>query len=204
MLKGIYAITPNNLIEEDLFKVTNILLKRGIPFIQLRDKNRPKDEKIYLAKEIMKMAKGHQTKIIINDDPYIAKQVKADGVHLGQEDASLIAARKLLGKDSIIGISCQDSLDLALKAKKMGANYVAFGSIFTSKTKLDVSSCSLKRLTYLVNSINLTSVAIGGISKNNIKELSKTNVDLIAISSGLFQGDIEENLSKIENIYSSF
>ena len=121
MLKGIYAITPNDLEEKVLLK-NFYSLELDIPLIQLREKNRNFEEKYYLAKEILKLRGDLQTKNIINDDPS-AKIVSADGVHLGNSDPTYLEAREILGEESIIGISCQNNIDIALKAQELGANY---------------------------------------------------------------------------------
>tara|TARA_B100000287_G_C20625178_1_gene777483 strand:- start:1027 stop:1644 length:618 start_codon:yes stop_codon:yes gene_type:complete len=203
MLKGIYAITPNDLEERELLIKISSLFDLNIPIIQLREKNRTFEEKYYLAKKIINLRGNHVTKIIINDDPVLAKMVNADGVHLGISDPSYQSARETLGEDSIIGISCQNNLKIAIEAQQVGANYVAFGSLFNSKTKLDASLCSTKELKNLVKNIRIPSVAIGGINFNNIGQLAISKVDLIATSSGLFEGDIKKNYISLFNIYSS-
>lgn len=203
MLKGIYAITPNDLEEKILLRKISSLFDLNIPIIQLRDKNRAFEEKHYLAKKVIKLKGDHKTKILINDDPALAKLVNADGVHLGSSDPSYQDAREILGEDSIIGISCKNNLDLALKAQDLGANYVAFGSLYNSKTKLDSTSCSIEELTDLVKEIHISTVAIGGIDTLNINNLAISKVDLVASSSGLFEGDISNNYKSLFSVYSS-
>tara|TARA_X000000368_G_scaffold404527_1_gene380669 strand:- start:1100 stop:1714 length:615 start_codon:yes stop_codon:yes gene_type:complete len=203
MLKGIYAITPNDLEEKDLLKKVSTLFELKIPLIQLREKNRNFEEKYYLAKEILKLRGDLQTKIIINDDPKLAKIVSADGVHLGNSDPPYLEAREILGEDSIIGISCQNNINIALKAQEFGANYVAFGSVFSSKTKHNTSFCSIDNLKKMIKEIDINTVAIGGINIENVNKLSGCKVDFLAISSGLFDGDIELNYKNLISSYSN-
>lgn len=203
MLKGIYAITPNDLEEKDLLKKISTLFELDIPLIQLREKNRNFEEKYYLAKEILKLRGDLQTKIIINDDPKLAKILSADGVHLGNSDPTYLEAREILGEESIIGISCQNNIDIALKAQELGANYVAFGSVFSSKTKHNTSFCSIDNLKKMIKEIDINTVAIGGINIENINKLSGCKVDFLAISSGLFDGDIELNYKNLISSYSN-
>ena len=127
------------------------------------------------------------------DDIHIAKKINAHGVHLGQKDISCNEARNILGSEPIIGISCKNNLELALKAQHEGADYVAFGSIFKTSTKKDVVYCSLEDLKDFVKKIEISSVAIGGINLSNFQEVKRSGVDMIAMSSGLFlQKEIPE------------
>ena len=129
----------------------------------------------------------------IRDSIHIAQKINAHGVHLGQKDISCNEARNILGSDPIIGISCQNNLELALRAQHEGADYVAFGSIFKTSTKKDVVYCSLEDLKDFVKKIEIHSVAIGGINLGNFQEVKRSGVDMIAMSSGLFlQKEIPE------------
>ena len=195
ILKGIYAVTPNSLDEETLYKKAHKLLEQGVNILQYRDKFRSPKQKIIIAKELRNICNKFDSLLIINDDAKLAKKVGANGVHLGQKDMPYEEARNILGPDSIIGISCQNDLGLALKAQSEGADYVAFGSLFSTKSKADVIHCSLEDLTYFVKEIKIPSVAIGGINLKNFITVKKSGVDMIAISSGLF---FEEEISELK------
>ena len=151
----------------------------------------------YISKKI---CENFNSIFIVNDDPLLAKEAKADGVHIGQDDITYNEAREILGPNSIIGISCQNDLNLALNAESLGANYVSFGSVFNTTTKKNTVRCSISQLKSLASSINLPSVAIGGINKTNLQEV-KSTVDMYAISSGLFEeNSLEEIIELVKNL----
>ena len=193
LLTGIYAITPDNLKKEELYKKVHKLLKNGVRIIQYRDKLRSVKDKLIISKQLKTICQSFDSLLIINDDIHIAKKINAHGVHLGQKDISCNEARNILGSDPIIGISCQNNLELALRAQHEGADYVAFGSIFKTSTKKDVVYCSLEDLKDFVKKIEISSVAIGGINLSSFHEVKRYGVDMIAMSSGLFlQKEIPE------------
>ena len=193
LLTGIYAVTPDNLKKEELYKKVHKLLKSGVRIIQYRDKLRSVKDKLIISKQLKTICQSFDSLLIINDDIHIAKKINAHGVHLGQKDISCNEARNILGSDPIIGISCQNNLELALRAQHEGADYVAFGSIFKTSTKKDVVYCSLEDLKDFVKKIEISSVAIGGINLSSFHEVKRSGVDMIAMSSGLFlQKEIPE------------
>ena len=193
LLNGIYAITPDSLEKEQLYKRVKKLLQNGVRIIQYRDKLRSFEDKLIISKQLKDICQSFDSLLIINDDIRIAKEINADGVHLGQKDISCNEARNILGSDPIIGISCQNNLELALKAQHEGADYVAFGSIFKTTTKEDVVYCSLEDLKDFVKKIEISSVAIGGINLSTFGEVKRSGVDMIAMSSELFlQNEIPE------------
>ena len=195
ILKGIYAVTPDGLSEETLYKKVYKLLEKGVSILQYRDKFRSPKQKIIIAKELRNICNKFDSLLIINDDAKLAKKVGANGVHLGQKDMPCEEARNILGPDSIIGISCQNNLSLAFNAQSEGADYVAFGSLFSTKSKADVLHCSLEDLTTFVKEIKIPSVAIGGINLRNFLTIKNSGVDMIAMSSGLF---FEEDISELK------
>ena len=193
LLTGIYAITPDNLKKEELYNKVYKLLKNGVRIIQYRDKLRSFEDKLIISKQLKDICQNFDSLLIINDDIHIAKKINAHGVHLGQKDISCNEARNILGSDPIIGISCQNNLELALKAQREGADYVAFGSIFKTSTKKDVVYCSLEDLKVFVKKIEISIVAIGGINLTSFQEVKRSGVDMIAMSSELFlQNEIPE------------
>ena len=135
-----------------------------------------------LAKKIRKICKNHNVKFIINDDPYIASEVNADGCHIGQSDKDINDVKKIL-KNKIIGVTCHNSMKLAKEAYINGASYIALGAFFKTKTKKVVHKASVNNLIKIKNSINLPVVAIGGINEKNYKKLLLNKADFLAISS---------------------
>ena len=193
LLTGIYAITPDSLEKEQLYKRVKKLLQNGVRIIQYRDKLRSFEDKLIISKQLKDICQNFDSLLIINDDIHIAKEINADGVHLGQKDISCNEARSILGSGPIVGISCQNNLELALKAQHEGADYVAFGSIFKTSTKKDVVYCSLEDLKDFVKKIEISSVAIGGINLRSFQKVKRSGVDMIAMSSELFlQNEIPE------------
>ena len=132
--KFIYLISPNKIYKK-FFKDLIVLVKTGkISFFQLRLKKYSLKHKILIGKKIKNICKKNKVKFLINDDPILALKLDADGCHLGQKDMNIKKAKNILGK-KIIGITCHNSLNLAKKAIKAKASYLAFGSFYTSKTK---------------------------------------------------------------------
>ena len=186
IIPKVYAIIPEIFNLNELCKTIEVMLKHGITLFQYRSKfkkNTQKNKEILCLLELIRSKKGL---LIINDDVNIAFATKADGVHLGENDISLNQARSILGDDSIIGISCYDSISKALKMQKQGANYVAFGSCFPTKTKLNAKIMDLKILENIGN-INIPKVLIGGINLQNLDKLINYDFDCVAISQALFQ-----------------
>ena len=133
--RGIYVISDcKNYKADDLLEITENILSAGISLFQFRDKHSKYEIKKLLAKKLQLLCKKHKTPFIINDDVKLAKEISADGVHLGKENIDINEARNILG-GKIIGASCYNDLEYAIYAEKLGANYVAFGSFFDSPTK---------------------------------------------------------------------
>jgi len=181
--KYIYLISPQKIRGPKFYKDLNKLLKtKKIKYFQLRLKKISAVNLIKMSKKIKKIVKKNDVKFIINDKPIVAKMVNADGCHIGQKDMSLINARKILGKNKIIGITCHNSKKLAQEAKKNGANYVAFGSFFKSSTKKTAFRANLQILRWAQKKINMPSVAIGGINSSNYKKILLNGASYIACS----------------------
>ena len=130
--KFIYLISPSKINKKTFFKILSaLLIQNKISYFQLRLKNYREREIIQIGKETLKICKKYKVKLIINDEPRIAKLVNADGCHLGQKDIKIREARKIL-KNKIIGVTCHNSIKLVTKSIKDGADYVALGSFFLS------------------------------------------------------------------------
>ncbi len=173
------------------------LIRGGAEFIQIREKNAPSNEFYQSAKEAIEIAHRENVKIIINDRVDIAIYVKADGVHLGQDDLPPEKAREILGEKAIIGLSTH-STKQAIKALKLPIDYIAIGPIFQTKTKenpeKEVGLETLREIRKEIGDFPL--VAIGGITINNFTKVLDAGADSVALISGLFStpDSIEKNL----------
>ena len=178
----IYLISPNYIKNNDFYeKLKQILSSNKVNFFQLRLKKEKRKKKIIIAKKIKKICKKYKVKFIINDDPLLTKKINADGCHLGQKDMNILEARKIL-KNKIIGITCHNSVRLARRAISNGANYLAFGSFYSSKTKKVRHTARLKTLSLAKEITKIPIVAIGGIKDTNYKKLLLNKANFLAIS----------------------
>ena len=147
----------------------------------MRLKNYSLKEKISIGRKIEKICRSNKVKFIVNDDPWLAKKLNADGCHLGQKDMDIYEARKIIG-DKIIGITCHNSLRLAKIAIKSKANYLAFGAFYLSKTKKVKFHATTKILKKVKKITTIPLVAIGGINSSNYKNLLLNKANFLAIS----------------------
>jgi len=177
----IYLISPNKIYPNFYKDLEKVLSSKRVSFFQLRLKNTSKNLIIKIAKRIKKITKKKKVKFIINDDSKLAKEVSADGCHIGQLDNTVRSARKYI-KKKIIGVTCHNSKKLALKAYEDKADYLAFGSFFTSRLKPKAKKADLKILFWAKKNIKKPIVVIGGITDKNYKKLIKAGANYIAIS----------------------
>ena len=144
MKRYIYLISPQKIRGAEFYKELRQVLKTNkVKYFQLRLKKISTPNLLKISKKIKKVVRKNNVKFLINDRPIIAKMVGADGCHIGQKDIHFVRSRKILGKNKIIGMTCHNSKKLALKAKKYGANYVAFGPFFKSSTKKSAFKANL-------------------------------------------------------------
>ena len=184
MKRYIYLISPQKIRGSKFYEELEQVLKTNkVKYFQLRLKKISSSNLLKIARKIKKIVKKHNVKLLINDNPYIAKTISADGCHIGQEDMDCKSSRKILGKNKIIGVTCHNSKKLALKAQKNGANYVAFGSFFKSPTKKSAFGANLTILRWAQKKINMPIVAIGGINSSNYKKILSNGANFIACSS---------------------
>ena len=147
MKRYIYLISPQIIRGKKFYNHLDQILKtKKIKYFQLRLKKTSNKNIIKIAKKIKKILKKYNVKLLINDNPIVAKIIGADGCHIGQKDESLTNSRKILGKKKIIGVTCHNSKKLAIIAKNDGANYIAFGAFFKSSTKKTVFKANLELL----------------------------------------------------------
>ena len=184
MKRYIYLISPQKIRGVKFYKELNQILKTNkVRYFQLRLKRISITNLLKISNKIKKITRKNNVKFLINDKPFVAKMVGANGCHIGQKDTNFGRSRKILGKNKIIGITCHNSKKLALKAKKYGANYVAFGSFFKSSTKKTAFKANLAILRWAKKKINMPTVAIGGINSSNYKKILSNGANFIACSS---------------------
>ena len=184
MKRYIYLLSPPKIRGDNFYQELHQVLKTNkVRYFQLRLKKISDRNLLNISKKIKKIVKKNNVKFLINDKPLIAKKANADGCHIGQKDMDLINCRKVLGKNKIIGVTCHNSKKLALRAKKYGANYVAFGSFFKSSTKKSSFKANLATLRWAKKKIIMPIVAIGGINSFNYKKILSSGASFIACSS---------------------
>ncbi len=203
-IQGLYAITDPTLINDlDLMQAVTLAIKGGARVIQYRNKLACAELQEIQAQALAQLCKQYNVCFIINDDPQLAKKVNADGVHVGKDDGKISAARKILGSDAIIGISCYNQLDNVRQAKADGADYIALGRFFPSKTKPDAVQANLALLEQVKQEIDLPVVAIGGINHDNAEALITRGADAIAVIYDLFHNkqSIEQTAQTLQNLF---
>lgn len=182
----LYAVTDRAWLNgETLYSQVEKALIGGATFIQLREKNLDKDEFFNEAMEIKTLCKKYNVPFVINDNVEIAKLVDADGVHVGQSDMIATDVRSMLGEDKIIGVSAS-TVEQALLAQEMGADYVGTGAVFPTDSKSDVGVVGTEALKAVCDAVDIPVVAIGGINEENILQLKGTGVDGVAVISAIF------------------
>ena len=181
----IYLISPNK-IKKSFYNNLNVVLSSNlISFFQLRLKQYSLIERKEIGIKIKKICKKYKVKLIVNDDPNLAKEISADGCHLGQSDMNIQRARKILRK-KIIGITCHNSKKLIKQAVKDGANYIAIGAFFKSKTKKVNYIAKPSLISWAKRFTKLPVVIIGGITNKNFRKLLLHKPDFLAISGGIW------------------
>ncbi|WP_415899985.1 thiamine phosphate synthase [Neptuniibacter sp. QD48_11] len=187
-LKGLYGITDSDLMPdtETMLRKVEQSIQGGTKIIQYRDKSSDLRKRVEQASALNLICKKNKIPLIINDDAGLAAGIGAAGVHLGQSDGAIEEAREMLGEDAIIGVTCHDSLELALKAQQAGASYLAFGAFFPSKTKPNAKPAPLSLVKDVKDKVNLPIVAIGGISVDNADQIVTAGADMVAVIHALY------------------
>ncbi|MGD0144068.1 MAG: thiamine phosphate synthase [Rhizomicrobium sp.] len=183
----LYLITPPKLEPKSFADTLKRALDAGdVACVQLRLKDASDDEIRRAAQTLMPIVQAAGAAFILNDRPDLATALGADGVHIGQEDASYDEARRLMGPDRIVGVTCHDSRHLAIEASEAGADYVAFGAFFPTQTKESKSRAEIELLTWWSELMVVPVVAIGGITVGNAKPLIEAGADFLAVSAGVW------------------
>ena len=189
-LKGLYAITDQQLITEENFRASiEATLQGGTRIIQYRDKSDKQNKRLQQASLLRALCHQYHAICIINDDIELARAVNAHGVHLGKDDLSLTMARQMLGENAIIGVSCYNDLDRAMAAENNKADYVAFGAIFSSTTKPEANVAGLDIITKAKQQLSIPICTIGGITQENIQQVIQQGADMAAVISGIFSAE---------------
>lgn len=188
----LYAVTDRGWLNGDtLYHQVEQAIQGGVTFVQLREKELDEDQFLEEAKEIQGLCRKYHVPFVINDNVKIAAQIDADGVHVGQSDMAAGDVRKKLGPDKIIGVSAQ-TVEQALLAQKMGADYLGVGAVFHTGSKADADDVSHDTLRAICEAVDIPVIAIGGIGTGNVMQLSGSGICGIAVISALFaQPDIK-------------
>ena len=202
-INGLYVITDENLIaDSELRHSVEQAIIGGARVVQYRNKSSDFLTKVSQAETILQVCNLHSVPLIINDDISLCAEVGADGVHLGQDDADIADAKDHLGSDAIVGITCHDSIDLALKAQEQGADYVAFGRFFPSLTKPGAKPADVSVLKKAKLMLNIPTVAIGGINIENAEQIINAGASSIAVAGAVFaDADPKTQAEKLSSLF---
>ncbi len=182
--RGLYLLTPDEPDTGALLARVDAVLDHAA-LLQYRNKSASAALRRQQAEALLVLCKARGVRLIVNDDLALAQAISADGVHLGEDDGDVQAARATLGPDALIGVSCYDDLERARAAVATGASYIAFGAIFPSSTKPNARRASFDLLRDSAD-LRLPRVAIGGITPDNARLVVAAGADLIAVISGVF------------------
>ncbi len=182
--RGLYLVTPGVADTARLVARVDAVLPSAV-LLQYRNKSASPELAAEQASALQALCTAQGVPLIVNDDATLAARVGAAGVHLGETDGGLAAARAALGADAILGASCYDDLDLARAAVTGGASYVAFGALFPSSTK-PLARCATPELLKAAAGLGVPRVAIGGIGPDNVHAAIDAGADLVAVISGVF------------------
>lgn len=189
----LYTVTDRHWLgEETLYDQVKKALDGGATFVQLREKKLDREDFLAEALEIQKLCKKYGVPFVINDEVSIAKDIDADGVHVGQSDMEAMDVRKVLGPDKILGVSAQ-TVEQAIIAEKHGADYLGVGAVFATGSKDDADDVSHETLKAICEAVSIPVIAIGGITKDNVSELAGSGICGVAVISAIFgQNDIKK------------
>ncbi len=197
-ISGIYALTPETEHTAGLIEKIHAAIAGGVRLFQYRNKSASRHLRHEQCEALLEIIKRSGGTLIVNDDVRLALDVGADGVHLGIDDGPVSQARKMLGPERIIGVSCYNDFDRALASEEAGADYVAFGSFFASLTKPAAVTAPVNLLSRAKSRLQVPVVAIGGIDENNAPALVKSGADAVAVLSSLFNNDdVEEHARRL-------
>ena len=195
-VSGLYAITPDESDTAELVYKVRLALLGGVRVLQYRNKTAAAALRVEQAEALRGLTREFSAPLIINDDVMLAQQVDADGVHLGGTDGKVARARALLGSGKLIGVSCYNRLALAHEAVRLGADYVAFGSFYSSTVKPDAVVATPDLLRQARREFAVPLVAIGGITTQNGAQLLEAGASALAVISALFDAADTETAAR--------
>lgn len=184
----LYLITPPVISDIAAFarELAAALDAGDVAALQVRLKDASEAHIADVVRALMPIARAHDVAVILNDRPDLAARLDCDGVHIGQEDGSFAEARRLVGPNRMVGVTCHDSRHLAMDAAEAGADYVAFGAFFPTRTKQTQFTPEPDILTMWQESMQTPCVAIGGITVDNARGLAQAGADFLAVTSGVW------------------
>lgn len=197
----LYAVTDRTWLGNmTLYEQVEEALKGGATFVQLREKELDDVTFLKEAFEIKELCRQYNVPFVINDNVEIAVKVNADGIHIGQKDMEAGYVRSVIGEDKILGVSAQ-TVEQALLAEKMGADYLGVGAVFTTGSKVDADDVSHEALKAICEAVNIPVVAIGGIKAGNILELTGSGICGVAVISSIFAaGNIQKAATELKKL----
>ncbi len=197
----LYAVTDRTWVgKQTLMEQVECAIKGGATCIQLREKELDDETFLVEALQMKRLCQTYQIPFIIDDNVEIAIRSGADGIHVGQSDMEASNVRSLVGEDMIVGVSAQ-TVEQALAAEAAGADYLGVGAVFSTSTKLDADHVSHDELKRICEAVNIPVVAIGGINRSNIMELSGTGIDGVALVSAIFAAeDIQHECNELSTL----
>lgn len=183
----LYLITPPSIDDLSWSRELEAALEGGdVAAVQLRLKGAPDEHVLRVGAALRPIVQAAGAAFIVNDRPDLAARLEADGVHVGQSDATYAEARRLMGKDRIVGVTCHNSRDLAYDAAEAGADYVAFGAFYPTGTKDPSHWAEPEILSIWQETMETPCVAIGGINVENAEPLVRAGADFLAVSAGVW------------------
>lgn len=183
---GLYAITPEFKAAHKLINDIERVIQGGAVMVQYRDKKSTPANQREIAAQLLALCNRKSVPLIINDDIELTRSIGAHGVHIGKDDCDLAEAKSRLPDNSIIGVTCYNSIERAIAAEKQGASYVAFGRFFASKSKPEATVAELNILTRARQQLSIPVTAIGGIDSGNVAQPLQAGANLIAMIDAIF------------------
>ena len=202
MIRGLYAVTPDEADTDLLLAKVEAALQGGISMLQYRNKLADHKVQTQQARAILPLCRQYQVPFIINDSVKLCLTLDADGVHIGAEDGNLTEIRARMGQDKILGASCYDHFDLALAAQQAGADYVAFGACFASSTKPNAPVANLSLFDQARTQLTIPAVAIGGITLTNAPQVIAAGADSLAVINAIFNAtDVKSSTEQFTQLF---
>lgn len=199
----LYLISPLEVGGNFPDRLARALDAGPVAAFQFRVKGVDEHEAARLAVPLQEICAAREVAFIVNDSIGLAKRIKADGVHLGQDDGTVEEARQRLGREAQIGVTCHNSRHLAMEAGEAGADYVAFGAFFPTTTKQTEYRAEPELLSWWQELMEIPCVAIGGITPDNCAPLVEAGADFLAVSGGVWNGDEAEAIRAFHRVLSA-